>query len=496
MKKAFSTVTRFTILFIVILAAGVSAEWLSRYWDGCKPTCSWAQNIPKNSEYGLCKSCDVNNEELFLGDIAEAKSSCGGGPAYTCWDQIPFVDPKNKIIAYGFGATSNIACGECFEVTFTGGYENGTPMPMHTALASSSSGKKLILMGRNTGSDVAPNQIDFLVPGGGVGMFDSFSEQLGFPNTYHPAIGRPSGGFLADCIDKMIQQFGGNWNAPGILEAAQACVREGCNSVFNTPERAQLLQGCLFYADWMMAAPNPQATFKKLDKCPQILVDKYKPKSSEYTIMLKAMYYTSKEGSADLNDGNLTLSQIRTGTTLTYNITAPHTGEYTLSFSVNTGEKTTISVKVNDQPAVSTDEFTTQNWQDYETVTLNSKVNLVKGSNTIVLSFKTNSVNFDYFILVGEEQGQSPVKFNSAKTNKTRSNVALRPVNKGFTAILPKGHSYHSYSLINLQGREIRSGAVKAGAAELHFNNINKGVLFLRLKGKNNITTVLKTTTF
>ncbi|MDR0307882.1 MAG: InlB B-repeat-containing protein [Chitinispirillales bacterium] len=80
---------------------------------------------------------------------------------------------------------------------------------------------------------------------------------------------------------------------------------------------------------------------------------------------------------------------------------------------------------------------------------------------------------------------------------RTRSKTAVRIGSAGFNAVLADGHSYYSYILVDLQGREILRGSIKAGAKELQFNNknIRNRVLFLKLKGKNT-TTVLKAAAF
>ncbi|MCL2182329.1 MAG: carbohydrate-binding protein [Chitinispirillia bacterium] len=399
MKNTFVAVA----LTTVFLAGAVSAQtagWLSSYWDGCKPTCSWYQNLsedPKFLKYGLSRSCNIKNEELPLGEIAEAKCAKEGGPAYSCWNQIPFVD---KGVAYGFGATATAVCGQCFEVTFTGEYENGPAMPMHKALA----GKKAIIMGRNTGG-VGNNQIDFLIPGGGLGDFDCFSEQIGLPAN-SDKLGKRFGGLLGSCIDGAIAQFGGNWNAAGVLEWVQNCHRTGCNTAFgNFPD---LLEGCLFHVDWMMSAPNPKATVKALDECPQILVDGYVPKSSKYTLLRKFMYFTSSTGSPNVNPGNKSVGGVNSGVTLTYNdLNALTAGPYTLSVAIATSEKTIISVTVNGQPVITSSDVSTGNWSPFTVVVL-GEVDLKAGNNTIVFGFQTNSVNIDYFLLAGQPSDPPP----------------------------------------------------------------------------------------
>lgn len=523
MKKVLFTVTQITILLTVFLNIVVNAQtpgFMSRYWDGCKPHCSWAN---KAGEDNLCKECDKNNKEIDPPEQFGDASSCDGGGSYTCWDMIPFVDPDDKNLAYAFAATpgTDEDCGSCYELTFDGGHhEDADSYATNKALV----GKKLIVMASNIGHDVSSdeNQFDLLVPGGGLGNYDSFSEQLGYAS--FDVLGTRSGGLVSDCIDTMVRQFGwwepgspdGGKNVKTVTVEFQECLKNRCNTVFNKPEHDLLNRGCNFYADWFMAADNPTMTYRKLDRCPDILSKKYRVGSGGSGIptvkdTLKFVEAESLTAPA-LNpcaagqeiqpmcigtSGDITHIYADGGDSAVYTVTVPEgrAGEYSLRLrAANAWAPVTITVTVNGANAGEVVVDYTTSWTKYTTVTLRPEIPLNEGENTIKLRF-SNRISVDYFLLIGTLQGQSPVKFNSAKTNKTRSNVVLRPINRGFTAMLPKGHSYSSYSLINLQGREIRSGAVKTGAAELNFNNINKGVLFLRLKGKNS-TAVLKTTTF
>ena len=136
---------------------------------------------------------------------------------------------------------------------FDGGFQHGNAGQTHQALK----GKKLIVMGSNMGGDVHATQFDVLIPGGGVGQFDSFSGQIGNNN-----LGERYGGLLAAC---------GN---PPNLSEAQTCLRTRCNSVFGATGQDWLKAGCNFYADWFMAANNPTMTFKTVT-CPQVLKDRY-----------------------------------------------------------------------------------------------------------------------------------------------------------------------------------------------------------------------------
>jgi len=119
-------------------------------------------------------------------------------------------------------------------------------------------------MSSNIGGEVAVGQFDVLIPGGGLGAFDGFSKQIGVDST---ALGRRMGGLLSTCI------YSGDYFKM-TMEFLQDCVREKCRNVFGNKSR-DLLNGCLFMADWYMAADNPTHLYKEVP-CPQYLLDKYK----------------------------------------------------------------------------------------------------------------------------------------------------------------------------------------------------------------------------
>jgi len=249
MKKMLLT----TVLFAIFLASTVNAQqkgWMSRYWDGCKPSCSWSGKQYANN-VGRCKECDKNNNLMPTND--QNRSSCDGGNSYTCWDMVPWKENDN--LAYAFAATPSDQCGQCFELEFDGGFQHGNAQATHAAIK----GKKLIVMGSNMGGDVHAGQFDVLIPGGGVGQFDSFSGQIGVNNS---VLGSQYGGILAAC---------GN---PGTISQAQSCIRDGCTKAFGKSGQEWLKAGCEFYADWFMGANNPTMSYKTVS-CPQALVDRY-----------------------------------------------------------------------------------------------------------------------------------------------------------------------------------------------------------------------------
>ncbi|MDR2594287.1 MAG: hypothetical protein LBC87_05915 [Fibromonadaceae bacterium] len=262
---------------------GVKEGWGSRYWDGCKPHCSLRDNVDINANpFTICRNCNKNNKEIPTFTLSpnievrydewakeikedwvgyeETKSSCQNGIAYACWDMAPYALDDN--LAYAFMATAlkNASCGQCFQLQFDGGAKYGEKQA-HGLLK----GKTLIVMATNTGSDVEDGQFDIMIPGGGPGMFDSFAEQIGVSKDQ---LGEGYGGFLTTC-----QQELHDYDKPA--KEFQECVRNKCNAVFSKKsEHKDLLRGCLWFADWYMAADNPTYLYKKVD-CPKYFTDKY-----------------------------------------------------------------------------------------------------------------------------------------------------------------------------------------------------------------------------
>jgi hypothetical protein len=253
MKKNFFVAAVFSAT-LAFTATAVNAQagdgWLSRYWDGCKPSCAWSGK--QYNGQGQCKECDKSDNKMNTSD--GNRSSCDGGNSYTCWDMSPWAVDANT--AYGFAAAHNDnQCGTCWELTF-----KGTTQHAGNGDASVLRGKKLTVMISNIGGDVGGNQLDFLVPGGGVGAFDAFSGQL---NIQKSALGEQYGGLVsAGC------------------QGNPTCLKQKCDNVFGGTGRKEWLKaGCYFYADWMGAVGNPQYNAVRVD-CPAALVDRWKNAAS------------------------------------------------------------------------------------------------------------------------------------------------------------------------------------------------------------------------
>ena len=225
--------------------------WATRYWDCCKPHCSW----PEHANGNYSRQC-TNKGKTQDTNYGGNKSICDGqGSAMTCTSQIPFTIDGCSDMGFAFAAvpaSNGGACGKCFQLTFTGkGHYSST-----NANTKAIQGKKLIIMVTNVGTDVEQGQFDIMIPGGGVGIFNGCSS-MGWGGQ-----GEQYGGLLSDCEKE------NNYNAGKYQE----CLKNKCNSVFSNDSEAK--KGCMFLVDYMHAAGNPEHNYTEIE-CPDVLKNKY-----------------------------------------------------------------------------------------------------------------------------------------------------------------------------------------------------------------------------
>jgi hypothetical protein len=215
------------------------------------------------------------------------------------------------------------------------------------------------------------------------------------------------------------------------------------------------------------------------------------------TTKIEAEDFTSRVGSFQVTEnenGMTNIGWIENGHSATYEVDMDRGGAYSMQFRVANGmigDTSRFRISVNGTNAGVIRVGNTGDWDTYEIVTLGNDVQIVQGRNTITLNFET-AVNVDYFLLLGEQATSSI----AARTNAAvRRQVTLRPGIKGFTASLPTNHTYTSYKLVDLQGREVRSGRIGNGVTTLKFDNVRSSVLFLRLEGQG-APTVIRAVTY
>ena len=235
---------------ITVKGAG-GTGWATRYWDACKPSCSWKANAGG----ALARQCNANGKTENTD--YDAQSVCSGGNVATCISQIPFTVDGCSNIGFAFAAvpaSNGGQCGKCFQLTFTGsGHYNSTNS---NTKALKTKNKKLVIMVTNVGTDVAQGQFDIMIPGGGPGIFNATSG-YGWGSQ-----GAQYGGLLSECESES------NYKA----STYKSCLTEKCNKSFSNDAEAK--KGCLFLADFMEAAGNPEHEYVEVE-CPQVLKSRY-----------------------------------------------------------------------------------------------------------------------------------------------------------------------------------------------------------------------------
>ena len=240
---------------LTYVSGGMSGNgYATRYWDCCKPSCSWSNNAGWGNE---ARHCDKKMNRISDNN---ARSMCDGGESTTCLTQVPFTIDGCDELGFAFasvpGNGPNV-CGKCFLLEFTGEGKYETRLN-HRKLK----GKKLVVMASNIGYDVVNNQFDLMIPGGGVGIFNGCADLFG------NNLGAQYGGLLSDCENTV-----GYWmDDNSMYTQRKECLVNKCNSIFAGKTAAK--EGCLFLANYMEAAGNPLITFKQVD-CPQVLKDRY-----------------------------------------------------------------------------------------------------------------------------------------------------------------------------------------------------------------------------
>src|SRR5574344_498716 len=225
------------------VAGGASGSgWASRYWDSCKPNCAWSG---KGGPIATTCRADGSTAAVY------EKSFDDGGTAGTCMSQIPIVINDNLAYSYAATPAGGSDCGKCYLLTFTGTGKYSTD-----ANQKKLKGKQMVVMASNIGGDVGSGQFDIMIPGGGVGIYNGCSK-MGLSCS-----GAQYGGLLSDC------ETSSNYNA----STYKSCLINKCNSAY--ANNAQAKEGCLFLANWMEAAGNPNLTYVQVN-CPQELINNY-----------------------------------------------------------------------------------------------------------------------------------------------------------------------------------------------------------------------------
>lgn len=216
-NSASSTPGENDIHFTPILDGRSGTGVTTRYWDCCKPSCSWPGKADVSAPVAAC-----GLDGVTLVDPNTQSGCNSGGSAYTCNNQQPFA--INSTLAYGFAAASIAGSGE---------YQSCCSCMLLTFNDGPAAGKQMVAQITNTGSDLGSNHFDIAIPGGGVGIFrDGCQKQWGVENGWGDT-------------------YGG-------VGSEEQCMNE-------LPD--QLKPGCMWRWDFLEGANNPSVSFVEIE-CP------------------------------------------------------------------------------------------------------------------------------------------------------------------------------------------------------------------------------------
>jgi hypothetical protein len=220
-----SLVVSHLLLVLVRAELNVSGEAITtRFWDCCKPSCSWENKADVSHPVQDCNANDAFSPNSNVGTGCNA----AGGAAYTCNNQVPWA--VNDTLSYGFagvfitgGEIERTWCCACYQLEFTNGPVKG---------------KTMIVQASNSAFDVKSNRFSLAIPGGNTTEHDGCARQYG--------------------VDQKV--FGENHSGVG---SSEDCDR--------LPEA--LRDSCKWRFDWFQDAQYPSANFKRIN-CPAELTEK------------------------------------------------------------------------------------------------------------------------------------------------------------------------------------------------------------------------------
>lgn len=216
----------FTIVAQCALLNYTGEAITTRFWDCCKPSCSWNGKADFSQPVLSCTADDKP------ADVA-AGTGCNGGTAFQCSNQQPW--KINDTLSYGYagvyitpdithGSVESAWCCACYQLDFT-----SEPLV----------GKSMIVQASNTAYDVTTaNRFSLAV---------SICKHIGLPKL---SLQVPGGN--TSSTNACAQQYGVSQSVFG-ANMAGVSSKDDCQ---NLPENLQ--SGCQWRFDWFKDASYPR----------------------------------------------------------------------------------------------------------------------------------------------------------------------------------------------------------------------------------------------
>jgi hypothetical protein len=210
------------------------------------------------------------------------------------------------------------------------------------------------------------------------------------------------------------------------------------------------------------------------------------------TIHIEAENFIEKSGDkivAEASNGITSIGWIESGNSTTYKVNVNRAGTYALAFRVGSGlDNADFTVAIDGKSAGSISfPGTKDNWSTFQYETLSKTIDLTAGEHTIKLTYG-GAINVDKFLLIMNMPAPIVTGKKAAVTGWQQAQLSAS--RGGFTAQLPSGHTWSSYSLFDFKGRMICKGRISDAMSLLSFSNLSQDVWILRLEGSNGCTSL------
>jgi len=211
------------------------------FFDGCKPSCAWAANVPETRRKGPVQSCGgpvvPGSPQVALED-PHAPNVCGGGGdakglvAYDCLSRQPWTASGGGQ-RYAFAAGWNLpGCCECYQLTFLDAGVDGEGRRCEgcSDYAGELEGETVVVQVISSWGDGGPPRFGLLVPGAGFATFNGVASTGVEPMNGEPLF--PDGAWGKDQHALWGKRYRGLEEVAGCA-GLPAPVRPGCEWGFS-----------------------------------------------------------------------------------------------------------------------------------------------------------------------------------------------------------------------------------------------------------------------
>lgn len=209
-------------------------------------------------------------------------------------------------------------------------------------------------------------------------------------------------------------------------------------------------------------------------------------------IKIEAESYSSKTASPQsesCSEGGLNMGWINNGDYMIYNVNVPTTGVYTISYRVASPNNNTGRIILGINGVDQTDPLTvpyTGGWQSWQTITINTKVNLNAGNNALTVYAQVGGFNLNWWSIKATGTVKSG-SIDSELNNITNEEIVAYPVPmKEVLNLRIANKAYKVATIIDLSGKTILKRELSSASGEYSINvqNLRSGIYILKLEGE------------